>query len=201
MTRILIAYGTCDGHTARIAAYVAEILREYGCDVVATDLKRPGAVDLSSFAAVIVGASVHVGRHQKYVREFVRRNRHELDRLPSAFFSVSLAAHAPSGPAREEVRGYIDRFLRETGWRPDLTAAFAGALLYSSYGFLTRWIMRTIVRSKGGPDTDTSRDYVYTDWDQVRGFTESFLRSASELQPRSETASRAMRRSSSVGIT
>ena len=74
-------------------------------------------------------------------------------------------------------------------------------LLYSRYGSFTHWIMRTIIRSKGGPDTDTSRDYVYTDWDQVRGFTESFLRSASELQPRSEIASRAMRRSSSVGIT
>jgi menaquinone-dependent protoporphyrinogen oxidase len=201
MTRILIAYGTGEGHTARIAAYLAAILRDHGCEVVAADVKRPGALDLSSLDAVIVGASVHLGVHQKYVRDFARKHHHELDRLPSAFFSVSLAAHDPSEEAREEVRGHIDKFIQETGWRPGMTAAFAGALLYKRYGLLTRWIMRRIVQSKGGTDTDTSRDYVYTDWDQVRRFAEAFLRSAAGLQPRSAAASRAMRRSSSVGMT
>ena len=35
--------------------------------------------------------------------------------------------------------------------------------------------MKKIARDKGSPDTDTSRDYVYTDWDRVRSFAEEFL--------------------------
>ena len=35
--------------------------------------------------------------------------------------------------------------------------------------------MRKIARDKGSPDTDTSRDYVYTDWDSVKHFAEEFL--------------------------
>lgn len=47
--------------------------------------------------------------------------------------------------------------------------------IYTQYGFVKRWIMRKIARDKGNPDTDTSRDYVYTDWDSVRRFAEGFL--------------------------
>jgi menaquinone-dependent protoporphyrinogen oxidase len=50
-------------------------------------------------------------------------------------------------------------------------------LLYTQYGFFKRWIMKKIARDKGSPDTDTSRDYVYTDWDSVRRFAEEFLES------------------------
>jgi menaquinone-dependent protoporphyrinogen oxidase len=35
--------------------------------------------------------------------------------------------------------------------------------------------MKKIARDKGNPDTDTSRDYVYTDWDSVQRFAEEFL--------------------------
>ena len=35
--------------------------------------------------------------------------------------------------------------------------------------------MKKIARDKGNPDTDTSRDYVYTDWDNVKRFVEEFL--------------------------
>ena len=36
-------------------------------------------------------------------------------------------------------------------------------------------MMKKIARDKGSLDTDTSRDYVYTEWDGVRRFTEDFL--------------------------
>jgi menaquinone-dependent protoporphyrinogen oxidase len=42
---------------------------------------------------VIVGASIHMGKHDDYVLDFVRENRDALECLPSAFFSVSMAAH------------------------------------------------------------------------------------------------------------
>jgi menaquinone-dependent protoporphyrinogen oxidase len=52
---------------------------------------------------------------------------------------------------------------------------FGGALLYRQYGILKRYMMKWIVRDKPGMSLDTSRDYVYTDWDQVKRFAEEFV--------------------------
>ena len=177
MTRVLIAYGTSDGHTARIAEYIAQVIRNQGHEAYPVDIERSGAPEPDTYDAVIVGASVHMGKHQNRVRDFVRKNRDTLERLPSAFLSVSLAAHEDTDKAREEVKGYIEKFIRETGWRPSTVGLFPGALLYTRYGFFKRWIMRRIARDKGSPDTDTSRDYVYTNWDNVKRFAEEFLES------------------------
>src|SRR3712207_9275381 len=112
-----------------------------------------------------------MGKHEDYVRDFVRENRDALERLPSAFFSVSLAAYDDT----EVAQGYIEEFVQETGWRPSMVGLFGGALLYTQYGFIKRHVMKRIARHKGSPDTDTSRDYVYTEWESVKHFVEEFL--------------------------
>ena len=177
MSRILIAYGTSEGQTARIAERIAAVIREQGHDAVALDLKR-ATPDPAEYDAVIVGASVHRGRHQTQVGEYVRETRDALERLPTAFFSVSLAICEPTVAGRKEAEGYTEEFFRLTRWHPGKVAHFAGALLYTRYGFFTRWIMRRIARGKGSPDLDTSRDYEYTDWDGVTRFAEEFLERA-----------------------
>ena len=53
----------------------------------------------------------------------------------------------------------------------------AGALLYTHYNFFVRWLMKRIVANAGG-DTDTSKDYEYTDWSDVRAFAADFGRRA-----------------------
>ena len=173
--KVLIAYGTNEGQTARIAEYLADILRGHGLAADTLDLKRGPIPHLENYDGVIVGGSVHLGKHQPRVRSFVRENRTLLDRLPSAFFSVSMAAQDRGSAGRKEVVRYLFEFAHETGWRPIRVATFAGAVPYTRYGFFTRWIMRRIARSKGSPDLDTSRDYEYTDWEQVKRFGEEFL--------------------------
>jgi menaquinone-dependent protoporphyrinogen oxidase len=113
-----------------------------------------------------------MSRHDKRVVDFVQQNRDLLDRLPSAFFSVSLAAHGDT----EEAAGYVEQFELQTGWRPAKIALFSGALLYTHCGFTKRHMMKKIARDKPGHlGTDTSRDYVYTEWDGVKQFAEDFL--------------------------
>jgi menaquinone-dependent protoporphyrinogen oxidase len=175
MIRVLIPYGTSEGHTARIAEYIAGVIRDQGYEAYPVDIKRSAAPEPDGYDAVIVGASIHMGKHQRCVQEFVRKNRYALERLPSAFFSVSLAAHDKTDAARKEVAGCIEKFVQHTGWRPSRAGVFAGALLYTRYGFIKRWIMRKIARNKGSRDTDISRDYIYTDWDSVKRFAEEFL--------------------------
>lgn len=175
MNRVLIAYGTSEGHTARIAEYLAEVIRGHGHEAYPVNLKNARALEVQGYDTVIVGASVHMGTHECCVMDFVRQNRDNLERLPSAFFSVSLAARDASEAAHKEVEGYIEKFVQQTGWRPRKVGRFAGALVYTRYGFFKRWIMRKIARDKGSPDIDTSRDYVYTDWDAVKRFAEECL--------------------------
>ena len=171
MLRVLIPYGTTEGLTARISEYVADVVRGQDHEADALDIKGSEAPRMDGYDAVIVGASIHMGKHENYVLDFVRENRDELERLPSAFFSVSMAAH--DNP--EEAEGYIEEFVRKTGWRPARVGLFGGALLYTHYGFIKRHLMKKIARDKGNPDTDTSRDYVYTEWDGVQRFVEEFL--------------------------
>lgn len=121
---------------------------------------------------MIVGASVHMGKHDRHTLQFVRENLPTLERLPSAFFSVSLAAHGDPG----EAGSYVERFEKDTGWHPSEVALFSGALLYTHYGFVKRHMMKRIAAAKPGDlGTDVSRDYVYTEWDGVRRFVEAFL--------------------------
>jgi menaquinone-dependent protoporphyrinogen oxidase len=56
-----------------------------------------------------------------------------------------------------------------------MVALCGGALLYTQYGFVKRHVMKKIARDTGNLGTDTSRDYVYTEWDGVKRFVEDFL--------------------------
>src|SRR3712207_9548275 len=125
MMKVLIPYGTTEGQTARISEYLADVIRDHGQEAYAVDIEGSDTLELDGYDAVIVGASVHMGKHEDYVRHFVRENRDALERLPSAFFSVSLAALGDT----EEAKGYIEEFAQETGWRPGMVGLFGGALL------------------------------------------------------------------------
>jgi menaquinone-dependent protoporphyrinogen oxidase len=172
MTKILIGYGTTEGQAARIADRIAEVIRSHGIDAQARDLKQSEDAGLDRYDAVIVGGSIHMGKHADYVVDFVRKNRLKLEVLPSAFFSVSLAAHGDMANAE----AYLAKFEQETGWQPAQVGLFGGALLYRQYGFLKRLMMKKIVSDKPGSlSTDTSRDHVYTDWAEVKRLAEAFL--------------------------
>jgi len=47
------------------------------------------------------------------------------------------------------------------------------AIRYSQYGAFKHRLMQLFVGLAGG-ETDTSRDYEYTDWEAVEEFTEAF---------------------------
>ena len=188
MSRLLIVYGTREGHTRAIAARIADTARAAGhsADVVAAALHP----SLAGHDAVIVAAPVHQLRHPPEVIRWVCDNLAALGRLPTAFFSVSLAAALPGHGGRRDVQANVEDFIRETGWRPGIARAVAGALAYTRYGFLARLGMRLTARHIG-LDTDTSRDHAYTDWEQLRRdvelFLELFLAAAREPAPAGPT--------------
>lgn len=173
MSTVLIAYATTEGHTGRIAERIAQTLRRRGHAVeTCRTTNRRTPLQPASYDGVIVGASIHYGRHPRHLRSLVRVHRRALQARPSAFFSVSLSAGGP-GAKPDAARRYLESFLHQTGWNPEPTATFAGALAYSKYGPFKRLLMVTFVGLAGG-DTDTSRDYEYTDWGDVERFAHAF---------------------------
>jgi menaquinone-dependent protoporphyrinogen oxidase len=117
--------------------------------------------------------SLHIGKHQPAARRLVVANLARLNAVPSAFFSVSMAAAAKNPVDVESARTIASDFPTAAGWRPDAVECVAGRLAYTQYGFITRWLMKRIARKEGGA-TDTSRDWEYTDWDAVDRFADAF---------------------------
>ena len=172
MSRILVVYGTSDGHTAKIAEAIGETLRRKGAIVNVMDARRAiGRPE--SYDGIVVAASVHAGGYQRSVHRWVREHAASLQRKPTAFVSVCLAVLQNKTEVQQHLTAILDQFFADAGWRPTLTKIVAGALLYTRYHWLTRWMMKRIVQKAGG-DTDTSRDYEYTDWKDVRKFAVEF---------------------------
>ena len=99
------------------------MIRANGHQAETADLKHSPDPLPGGYDGVIVAASVHVGKHEGYVADFVKKNRGELERLPSALVSVSMAAHGDEQTAE----GYVEKFEQDTGWRPAHVGLFAGA--------------------------------------------------------------------------
>jgi menaquinone-dependent protoporphyrinogen oxidase len=178
MSRILVLYGTTDGHTTKVAHALADTLEMQGA---AVDVIDAGGADPdpAPYDGVVVAASVHVGGYQQAVRRWLRGHAPVLRGKPTAFVSVCLAVLQREPRVQQELAAIITRFLTATGWTPTMTKTVAGALLYTKYNWIKRWVMKRIVRKVGG-DTDTGRDYEYTDWSDLRAFAEQFGRAVRE---------------------
>src|SRR5215831_4816413 len=94
--RILIAYTSSYGQTAKIAGRMADLLMASGEAVTLVNAgNHPRDLHAGEFDGVIIGGSIIAGRHQPALVRFARDHRALLNALPSAFFSVSGSAASP----------------------------------------------------------------------------------------------------------
>ena len=162
----LVVFASTHGHTAKIAARLAETMRAQGLDVDLHDVACDREAEPGLYDVVVVGASLHQERHQHAIAKWVKAHRAALEQRPSVFFSVSLAAAEDSAESRAATQRCIDAFCSQTGWTPARTDSIAGCLQYREYDVFTRSLMRLMMKRMGQP-TDASHDYDYTDWDAV----------------------------------
>jgi menaquinone-dependent protoporphyrinogen oxidase len=177
--RAAIFFATREGQTRKIADHVAAALRTRQADVDLYDVRAlPPAIEWSRYDWAAVAASVHGGHHEREMIAFVKAHRRELDERRAAFVSVTLseagAEDERASPAHREksaadVQQMIAVFVQETGWHPAHVLPVAGALAYSRYNFVIKFVMRRIARNAGAP-TDTSRDYEFTNWSRLDEF-------------------------------
>lgn len=175
MIRVLVLYGTTHGQTAKIAHALAAALCAEGC--LASAVRAEGAlgrVKARQYAGVIVAASLHAGGYQRSVRRWIRANARDLQRLPTAFVSVCLGVLEGKPSVDRELERLARRFVTPLGWSPGRVKMVAGALRYTRYSWLMKRVMRHMAARAGG-GTDLTRDYEYTNWDDLGEFARSFM--------------------------
>lgn len=165
--RILVAFHSADGQSAKIAECISDSLREAGAVVDLTPVVA--APPPSGYTAVVLGDSIHMSRHSQELRDYLRVNAQALDAIPSALFQVSITSAKQDAESADKAADMARQLQSATGFTPDAVGLFAGALAYSHYGRLMRQMVRSIARSSG-LDTDTTRDHEYTDWVAVEAF-------------------------------
>ncbi len=172
--RILIVYGTTEGQTRKITQFMRDRLAGNGKDVTLIEaLEAPPDLDPSAFDAVIIAASLHVGKYQAPVVEFASTHHVALNAMHSVFVSVSLAA---VGHDEDDLLGLahcVAQFQHQTGWTPKVLHHAAGAFRFTQYDFLKRWALKYIAWRKG-MRTDASVDCELTDWEALGRFVDGF---------------------------
>jgi menaquinone-dependent protoporphyrinogen oxidase len=184
MKSIAVLYATREGQTRRIAEHVAATIGTYDLAVDVIDVAlRAELFSPELHGAALLAASVHRGKHEPEMVAFVKRRRADLELVPSAFLSVSLTeATAEDGTqspdarrkAEADVKATLEAFFKSTGWRPAKVLPVAGALLYSHYNLIERFLMKHMARQAGGP-TDVTHDYEFTDWPSLDRFIGDFV--------------------------
>ncbi|MBS3953303.1 MAG: menaquinone-dependent protoporphyrinogen IX dehydrogenase [Methylomicrobium sp.] len=168
MANILIVYSSIDGHTQKICQRLRQVIEQRSHQVTVVSVDEKPEVDLTVFDEIVVGGSVHYGKHSPLMVDFINKNRGILESKPNAFFSVNLVARKPEKSIPEN-NPYLQKFLKRITWKPKELAVFAGKIDYPSYSFFDRLIIQLIMLITKGP-TDPKSVIEFTDWQQVESF-------------------------------
>lgn len=173
--RILILFSSRFGQTRKIAERLAAQLTVSGarCTLINFADLDNRAVSLSDFDKVLIGASIRYGHFAPVVKRWTDDHADALNRLPTAFFSVSILATKPH-KSTPQTHSYTRKFLQKSSWRPQLVGVFAGELVYAKYNLADRYMMKLVMALNGG-ETRLNAQVEFTNWTQVQAFGERFI--------------------------
>jgi menaquinone-dependent protoporphyrinogen oxidase len=170
---VLIVYATIEGHSHKIAEWIAGHVRAGGSKAEVMDASAlQGKHDFAGQDGVIIIAPVHQRTYPDAMLGFIAAHGLALNANPSAFISVSLASAADDG--RAEAKSYVDQLLQSTGWQPTATHLAAGAFRYDEYDYFHEQIIRHIV-DRGRGLADVRGDHEFTDWTAIDSFVDAFV--------------------------
>lgn len=176
--RILVVFATREGQTEKVATRIASHIeaRGHGVSVVnARDDKAVRDLRLGAYELLVFGGSMHAGGIEDELVRFINGHEGEIVTKRRFFFLVLLSAATrdPSLRAQwlQDARAKMNSQLKVAFEHVEM---IAGALRYSKYPTPLKWLMRRIA-SQAGEGTDTSKDYEYTDWEQVAAFADRLV--------------------------
>ena len=108
------------------------------------------------------------GLHQEKIIAFIKKNKGELNKVKTAFFSVNLVARK-SEKNTPTTNPYVIKFFKNIDWKPSIVEVFAGKLDYKKYPFFDRIMIQFIMWMTKGP-TNSNTKIEYTNWQKVKEF-------------------------------
>lgn len=182
MARILIVYESKYGQTEKIAKFLSNRMLTQGHSVNLLNLRNRETLSPANYDGIVVGAGLYMRRYPRALVKWVQTHSKTLSQRPTAFFSVCLAVMQSDLKTQRDLHVIENDFFKKTKWYPKRREAFAGALSYTKYSWLTKQVMKIMARASGG-DADTSKDYEYTSWKDVSRFSDNFINSLREVRP------------------
>lgn len=174
MSKLAVLYATTEGQTMKIASHIAARIRDQGHEVELHHVDSLEDFTPSKLDGVLLGGSIHEGHYQRYFERWIKAHRSQLSERVTGLFTVCLGIESKNEKDREEARTFPKQLSERTGWTPEHSAVFAGALKYTQYSWLKRALMKQIAKQEGG-STDTTTDHEYTRWPDVDAFTDAFV--------------------------
>ena len=175
--RVFILFSTSEGHAKKLAQFCSVRLTKLGHEVCVCDAAQSSQPDLFGFDLALLIASVHIGRYKRAFVTFARKHHDALNAVPTAFVSVSFSAAGDNPSDLAGLRNCIERLKRDAAWHPGAVHHAAGAMLFSAYGFFTKFVIKSIAH-KHGKTVNTSEDYDLTDYAALEAFIDAFAANA-----------------------
>jgi menaquinone-dependent protoporphyrinogen oxidase len=172
--KVLVLYGTTEGQTRKIADFVTTKLKDRG-DVVALIDAADAPWDLvpQDYDAAILAGSLHAGVYQTPLVHFARKHHAALNKMPTAFLSVSLSAAGKDPEDQKSIAVCADQFRTETGWTGGEVHHIAGAFRFAEYDFFKRWMMKVIAWERG-VKLGGAIELELTDWEELGRIVQAF---------------------------
>ena len=153
--RVLVACATRCGSTGEIAQTILRDLKSRG---FAGDVIEAGKVTtLAGYDAVVAGSAVRFGKWLPEAVEFVRRHQAELNRMPTAFFSVHMQNTGADDASKKARLAYIDPVRALV--KPGTEVFFAGKMDTSRLGLLER-TMSKVMKAREADQRDWNAIHV-----------------------------------------
>lgn len=184
MTAVLIAFASREGQTRKICVRAARQLEAMGCTTQLVDLAL-GTPDIAvaGCTAALVAGSVHRGRLDQALLNFLMRHGGMLASVPTGFLSVSLSAASVDTGARAALDETTTQMLYDAGWHPDMILHVAGAIDPEQLNLLERAAVHAVMMHRGIPLEAHGRTEL-TDWAEVERFTREFATRIPGLAPK-----------------
>jgi menaquinone-dependent protoporphyrinogen oxidase len=191
MLRIVVAFTTREGQTGRIAHHIARRIEDSGHTARLIDVgSRETEAGADDSDGVIVAGSIHRGRYDPRLSDFIVRHGETLRRVPSAFLSVSLSAASTDPGELAAIDEIAQALVAEAGWQPDMVQHVAGAVHDRTLNPLERQVLHDILDQRG-VTRHPSGDTELTDWPEVDTFVTIFLAQVREAAPKARPRSAA----------
>ena len=157
---------------------MVKVVEEAGVTADAVDLKKGELPSpLSDYDLIAIGSGIAAGQWTKEPLKFMEQNIEELSKKDVALFVVCGDAGDPEKCEFAQAN-YLDKIAANY---PDLkfvsTGLFGGMFDFKKYNFLTRKLVKSIVKKSMPEGQEVPEVLDFRDWDQIRSWITDLVKS------------------------